>query len=59
MDLNREQIESLEKSLRPTLGYLHRLRDRMEKTGAIPSDPLHQHVSKALDAMQGLCVELH
>ena len=42
-----------------TLGYLFRLRQRMDKRGFSPDDPLYQLVVNAYDALHPLTVELH
>lgn len=46
-------------ALAPTLGYLTRLRRRMEQVGFIPGDPLYRDVCKAHDAMHALVSWLH
>jgi hypothetical protein len=46
-------------ALFPSINYLHRLRERMEKAGFPPDDKLFALVSKAYDAVHALFVELH
>jgi hypothetical protein len=41
------------------LGYLHRLKGRMDATGFVPSDPLYRLVGEAFDAVHWLSVALH
>ena len=41
------------------LGYLVRLRQRMEKVGFLPGDPLYRLVREAEDKVHHLSVELH
>lgn len=45
--------------LRPTLGYLGKLRDRMYVIGFVEGDPLMKLVVLAHDALHRLVVELH
>jgi hypothetical protein len=58
-DLTRRQADALSRSIHPKLGYLHRLRTRMEKTGFSIDDPLYQRVSKARDALHDLWVHVY
>lgn len=57
MQLTREQAEVLDARLRPTLGYLTRLRRRLEQLRS--NDKLYNDVLRAQMAMQDLCTELH
>jgi hypothetical protein len=59
MTLKNWQIEILQKSIHPMLGYLHRLLDRMQTVGFVEDDRLYQRASKAYDAMHSLFIELH
>jgi hypothetical protein len=59
MNLTREQAAAVSKSIGPMLGYLVRLRQRMDKAGFLLTDPLYQCVRKAEDAIHHLSVELH
>lgn len=43
----------------PAMGYLHRLRERMDRTGFTPDDKLLGLTTRAYDALHHLCVELH
>ena len=45
--------------LRPTLGYLGRLQDRVEKQGFPPQDALLEVVRETRNEMQRLCMKLH
>jgi hypothetical protein len=53
------QAKRMYDALAPTLGYLTRLRQRMEQVGFIPGDPLYRDVCKAHDAMHALLSRLH
>jgi hypothetical protein len=55
----RWQAAKLREAVRPTVGYLYRLRERMTRVGFLPSDPLFKRVDRAYDAMHALFVELH
>jgi hypothetical protein len=57
--LKRWQLERIQKSLQPSMNYLHRLRRRMDNTGFVPDDRLYRHVDEAYDKMYALLVELH
>jgi hypothetical protein len=57
--LRRWQTAKLLDHIEPTLGYLSRLRARMQKVGFIPSDPLYQLVDRAYDAVHELRIKLH
>ena len=57
--IERWQAARLRDAVRPTLGYLYRLRERMTRVGFLPSDPLFQRVDRAYNAMHALFVELH
>ena len=59
MNLTREQAAAVAKSVGPMLGYLDRLRQRMEKVGFLPGDPLYVLVREAEDKIHHLSVELH
>jgi hypothetical protein len=54
-----EHAAQLNLSIRRSLNYLFRLRERMLKTGFTPTDPLYLLVSNAYDATHHLSVELH
>jgi hypothetical protein len=57
--IERWQAARLRDGVGPTVGYLSRLRDRMDKVGFVPSDPLYNRVRKAYEALQALFMELH
>jgi len=57
--MTRRQAALLNKALQPAVGYLYRLRERMQKVGFLPSDPLYKLVCKAYDSLHALFVELH
>jgi hypothetical protein len=57
--LERWQAAKLFTALQPHVGYLYRLRERMQQVGFVPSDPLFQRVCEAYDALQALYIELH
>ena len=58
-DLTPAQAKRLKENLRPMLGYLSRLKTRMEKHRFHHEDPLLRAVVKAYDTMQALNVEVH
>ena len=58
-DIKRWQAKKIAASLQPSLNYLLRLRQRMEKKGFVPGDPYYQLVSRAYDAMQTLWIQTH
>ena len=58
-DLTPAQAKRLKESIRPMLGYLSRLKKRMEKRNFPHDDMLLRAVVKAYDAMHALNVELH
>jgi hypothetical protein len=58
MRLQRWQAEKIGRAIHPALGYLYRLRRRMEQT-LDPKDPLFLLVCQAYDAMHRLSVDLH
>jgi hypothetical protein len=59
MNLTREQAAAVGESIGPMLGYLVRLRQRMDKVGFLPGDPLYVLVRDAEDKLHRLSVELH
>jgi len=58
-DLNREQLDRLMQRLRPTLGYLSRLKVRMEGRGFNVHDKMFAAVLKSHAAMQELVMQIH
>jgi hypothetical protein len=59
MELTREQLDRLKQTIKPMLGYLHRLQGRMDVAGFVPSDELYRAVTNARDALHALSVNLH
>jgi hypothetical protein len=57
--MKRWQAKKILDVLRPTRGYLHRLKCRMEKVGFVKGDPLLKCVERADTAMLELCMTLH
>jgi hypothetical protein len=57
--IKRAHAEKVHQYLGPTVGYLHRLRERMEKVGFVPSDRLYERVTEAYNAMHALSMHLH
>ena len=53
------QAKALVSALRPTLGYLYRLRGRMESRGFPPDDNLLKLTADAYNALHALTVSLH
>ena len=56
-ELTRDQSDALLAKLRPTLLYLNRLVDRMDKAGFAPDGDLRSFTAR--DAMHRLTVEIH
>jgi hypothetical protein len=54
-----EHAKRIGKSLRPSLNYLTRLRERMVAVGFLPDDPLFVAVVKAHAAMGELFMAMH
>jgi hypothetical protein len=59
MKLSRAQLERLSETIRPMVGYLHRLHSRMDDAGFEPTGRLYRLVGEAFDAVKALSVELH
>jgi hypothetical protein len=57
-DVTREQAEAIRKEIGPMLGYLNRLKDRMNKVFA-RDDSLFDEVIDAADALHRLNVSIH
>ena len=53
------QAKKMHDRLRPTLGYLSRLVQRMEQTRFPADDPLYRDALLAQAEMQGLVMRLH
>ena len=58
-ELTPAQAKILHTAVHRTLGYLFRLRARMEKAGFPPGDKLFRLTDSAYDALHSLSVELH
>ena len=58
-ELQTWQARKIRDVLRPALGYLSRLKRRMEVTGFPPDDELYVLTVKAQQLMQELLMELH
>jgi hypothetical protein len=56
-DLTREQLDALVERLRPSLAYLNRLGERMDRRGFV-QDELRARVQTAQHAMQDLLLAL-
>jgi hypothetical protein len=57
--LTTEQAHALGAQIGPMLGYLYRLRTRIDKVGIIPDDELRRLVENAYDSMHALNVAVH
>ena len=57
--VTKAQAKTINKSLFPSLNYLYRLRERMEKVGFPHDDKLYILVCKAYDAVRALHGETH
>jgi hypothetical protein len=57
--LTRAQLNQLAERIRPMLGYVTRLSERMDATAFDVSDPLLLKVRRAQDALHELSVHLH
>ena len=58
-DLTREQVEAVLEHVRRQLRYAGRLRDRMNRRGFPPNDPLYVAATMAFNGLHALSVELH
>ena len=58
-DVKKDQAKTINKALFPSLNYLFRLKERMQKVGFPPSDKLFLMVCKAYDAVRALHGETH
>src|SRR5262245_2425750 len=58
-DLTREQARAIKKKIRPMLGYLNRLKKRMDRRKFPHNDPLFNEVVNAADALHRLNVSIH
>jgi hypothetical protein len=57
--IERWQAAQVHRTLQPTVGYLYRLRERMQRSGFLPSDPLFRRVCQAYDSVHALFIKLH
>lgn len=57
--LTTAQARQLHAHLAPMLGYLNKLRSRMDENGFPRDDRLLLKITEARDAMHGLCVRVH
>ena len=57
--LTPKQAEAFGERIGPTVGFLFRARERMQKLGFAHDDRLYQAVVKAQDAMYALRIHLH
>jgi hypothetical protein len=58
-DLTRDQARALKNKLQPMLGYLNRLKKRMQRRGFPPDDRLLIAACRAEEALHALSVEVH
>jgi hypothetical protein len=58
-DVTPQQAKALDRRLRPLLGYLVRLTNRMQQRGWRATDPAYQAAWAARHALHELCVRLH
>ncbi len=59
MHLKPDHAQQVHDRLRPTLGYLSKLKIRMHELDVDEGDPLFRQILEAHSAMQGLVVMLH
>jgi hypothetical protein len=57
--IKRSQAKELHRRLGPSLNYLYRLRERLQKVNYLPGDRLYVLADKAYQAVHALCVEVH
>jgi hypothetical protein len=58
-DITHEQARQLHERLYASLNFLTRLRERMERRGFLPDDPLYALVAESQDAVFRLRMHLH
>jgi hypothetical protein len=56
-DLTTKQAEKIYDALRPTLGFLTQLEQRLQEIGFSPNDGYYEKVNAALDAFRRLTIE--
>jgi hypothetical protein len=59
MKLQPWQARKVHRALQPSVGYLYRLKARMQKVGFLDNDLLYQLVSQAYDTVHTLYIQLH
>ena len=57
--VKKDQAKTINKALFPSLNYLFRLKERMEKVGFPHDDKLYLMACKAYDAVRALHGEMH
>ena len=57
--LPREHLQTLQGPIGRQLRYLGKLRERLERRGFVPLDPLYERVNAAFIATHALSVHLH
>lgn len=58
-DLTKAQANAVHEQLRPMVGHLHKLQDRMDQRGFPIDDELYLLVKKAREAMDELFIATH
>ena len=58
-DLTSEQARAISERVRQSLGYLHRLKSRMEKRGFPIDDEVYRSAVTAYNALHALSVGVH
>ena len=58
-DLTKAQLAKVSEHIRGMLGYLYRLKARMEATGFPLEDDLYRLVANAEDAVHRLSIDVH
>lgn len=58
MNMTREQARHLSELMQPRVGYIVRVRERMERAG-MDQDPLYKLLAKAEDTIRHFAVALH
>ena len=57
--LQRWEARKINRAIQPAVGYLCRLRERMERVGFLNNDPLFQLVKQSYDNLQAPYMKLH
>lgn len=58
-DLSNDQARKVNEALRPMLGYVSKLKSRMEQIGFPINDKLYMAVVAAYDGLQSATIESH